>query len=226
MSLNDYSSIANLRIPAVPVVFSQTLSKPHTKFCSQCGLVLPQNFPWTACDDCQLNITRLIADVPAPGQTLRVNQDVASLRQYVSFMCRRVAYMRCLICCTGLLNILTILWMQRGILSTCISCLMAFEVSRSNSTLYRDSVCNACQIQQEGTKLKSTRRNTLIATTSHPPPPPPPPLPPPYTFPDIRDPPYPSFFNSRGELVASPLVTAPVSINEHFPCMNFSHGWR
>jgi hypothetical protein len=85
MSLNDRRPIAaGLSIPTVPVVLSQT-PKPRTRICSQCGSVLPQNFPWIACDDCQSHITRLRMDVPAPGRTLRVNQDMANSGQSVSF---------------------------------------------------------------------------------------------------------------------------------------------
>ncbi|OJA09017.1 hypothetical protein AZE42_07389 [Rhizopogon vesiculosus] len=158
MSLNDHSLIpAGIRIPAVPVVPSQT-SKRRTRICTQCGLVLPQDFPWTACDDCQLNITRLRADVPAPGQTLRVNQHVANLAQ-----------------------------------------------------------------SQEGTKLKPTGRINPIAITAHPRSPPPLQN----TFPGVRGPPYTSFFNSRGELVAPPPQVVPTDIPPIAPervCMRYGCG--
>ncbi|OAX36278.1 hypothetical protein K503DRAFT_314773 [Rhizopogon vinicolor AM-OR11-026] len=195
MSLNDHSLIpAGIRIPAVPVVPSQT-SKRRTRICTQCGLVLPQDFPWTACDDCQLNITHLRADVPAPGQTLRVNQDIANLAQ------------------------------SGRIFSTCVSCLTAVEVPRINLTLYRDLVCTACRTQQEGTKLKPTRRINPIATTAHPRPPPPLQN----TFPGVRGPPYTSFFNSRGELVALPPQVVPIDIPpiaQERVCMRYGCGVR
>ncbi|KAG1727766.1 uncharacterized protein EDB91DRAFT_1163173 [Suillus paluster] len=74
MLLNEGPPANSLRIPAAPAFIPSQASKPRIRICSKCGFVLPQDFPWIVCDDCQF---RVRAVMPSPGETLLASQDPA-----------------------------------------------------------------------------------------------------------------------------------------------------
>ncbi|KAG2155208.1 uncharacterized protein EDB93DRAFT_90712 [Suillus bovinus] len=78
MLLNEDPTANRLRVPAAPAFIPS--SKPRVRICHQCGLVLPQDFPWIVCDDCQLPPLRT-RGIPSPAHTLPVNQDATALGQ-------------------------------------------------------------------------------------------------------------------------------------------------
>ncbi|KAG2366001.1 hypothetical protein BDR07DRAFT_581291 [Suillus spraguei] len=167
----------HMRIPAAPAFIPSQASKSRVRICHQCGFVLPQDFPWIVCNDCQLSLRE---SIPFPKRTLLAKQDAMTLG-------------------------------QAGQFSTCISCRMTVEGPRITSTSY--TLCPACRVKQEGTKLKPTMRINLSIPS----------LPPPVVAPPCN-PPRPCFFNSRGEIVAPfPVLVAVAPMRV---CMRFGCGAR
>ncbi|KAG1824524.1 uncharacterized protein BJ212DRAFT_532751 [Suillus subaureus] len=82
MLLNEDPTANHIRIPAAPAFVPLQAPKPCVRIC-QCGLVLPQDFPWIVCDDCQLPLRA--RRIPSLKHTLFVNQNAMTLGQAGQF---------------------------------------------------------------------------------------------------------------------------------------------
>lgn len=89
MLLNEDPTANRMRIPAAPAFIPS--SKPRVRICHQCGFVLPQDFPWIVCDDCQLLPQLKTQNAPSPAHALPANKDATTPGQAVSF-CVFVTY--------------------------------------------------------------------------------------------------------------------------------------